>query len=59
MTRVTDLGVAIVSSLAAGGFALLGASVGDWRTRHRDRANFRTETALELAGMERHVRGDD
>jgi hypothetical protein len=56
---VTNLGVAIVSSLAAGGFALLGAGVGDWRTWHRDRANFRTETALELAGMERHVWGDD
>jgi hypothetical protein len=56
---VADLGVAIVSSVAAGGFALLGAGAGDWRTRRREKESFRTETALELAGMERHIWGDD
>lgn len=56
---MADIGVAIVSSLAAGGFALLGAGAADWRARRRDKANFKTETALELAGMERHIWGDD
>lgn len=56
---MADLGVAIVSSLGAGGFALLGAGVGDWRARRREKAAFKTETALELAGMERHVWGHD
>ena len=56
---MADIGVAIVSSLAAGGFALLGTGAADWRARRRDKANFKTETALELAGMERHVWGDD
>ena len=56
---MADLGVAIVSSVAAGGFALLGAGAGDWRARRREKQSFKTESALELAGMERHVWGDD
>jgi hypothetical protein len=56
---MADLGVAIVCSVAAGGFARLGAGAGDWRARRREKQSFKTETALELAGMERHVWGDD
>lgn len=51
--------VTVVSTLSAGGFALLGAGFADWRARRREHAAFKTESALELAGMERLVWGDD
>ena len=51
----SEIGVVIVSSIASGGFALLGVGLSDRRARRRARDEFRTETALELAGMERHI----
>lgn len=51
--------VTIVSTLSAGGFALLGAGFADGRARRREHSAFRTESALELADMERLVWGDD
>lgn len=51
----SEIGVAVVSSIASGGFALLGVGLSDPRARRRARDEFSTETALELAGMERHI----
>ena len=54
-----NVAVAIVSGLLAGGFALLGGAVTTWTATKRERSKFRTETALELAGMERLIWADD
>lgn len=56
---MADTAITIVSIVSAGSFALLGAELADRRARRRERASFRTETALELAAMERHIWGDD
>jgi hypothetical protein len=48
-----------ITSLSSGGFALLGVGVSNWMAARRERATFRTETVLELAGMERLVWGED
>jgi hypothetical protein len=55
----SDVGIAIVSSLSSGGFALLGVTLSDRRARRREREAFSQETALELAGMERHIWGGE
>jgi len=41
----------------AGGFALLGVGITNWRAGRREEADFRRETSLELAGMERLIWG--
>jgi hypothetical protein len=50
----SDLTIAI-TSVSSGGFALLGVVLANRLARSRERAAFRTETALELASMERLV----
>lgn len=51
--------IPVATGLLAGGFALLGVFVSNWTAARRERATFRTETALELPHMERLVWGDD
>ncbi|HEX9966858.1 MAG TPA: hypothetical protein VGB06_02820 [Solirubrobacterales bacterium] len=51
--------IAIISGALSGGFALAGVGVSSWIASRRQRAEFREETVLELAGMERLVWGDN
>ncbi len=53
------LQIALIAGLLSGGFALLGAMVNDWNARRRERQRFRTETALDLAELERLIWGDN
>jgi hypothetical protein len=49
----------VVTSVASGGFALLGVGVTNLTTARREQARFRTETALELASLERLIWGEE
>jgi hypothetical protein len=50
---------AVIAGGLSGGFALAGVGVNSWIATRREHAGFGRETALELAGMERLVWGDD
>jgi hypothetical protein len=50
---------ALIAGLLSGGFALGGVIATLWWQARREDARFRTETALELAELERLVWGDD
>jgi hypothetical protein len=54
----SNVEIAIVSGLLSGGFAVLGGAITTLTASRREVRNFRTETALELAGMERFVWGN-
>lgn len=55
----SDVTVAIVTAVSSGGFALLGVGFSSfWSNRH-EKSRFRTESVLELAGMERLIWGED
>jgi hypothetical protein len=56
---MVDVAITLVSTLSAGGFALLATQLSDRRVRRREEQAFRTETALELAGMERYIWVED
>jgi hypothetical protein len=45
----------LVASLASGTFALLGVGLSNLTAVRREQATFATQTALELADMERHI----
>src|SRR5690349_3862670 len=47
--------VALLTGLLSGGFALAGVGMNNWTTARRDRRRFQTETALELASIERFI----
>jgi hypothetical protein len=55
----SNVDIAIVTGVLSGGFALLGGAITTLTAGRRERRNFETETALELAGMERLVWGED
>jgi hypothetical protein len=55
---MSNSAVAIIAGALSGGFALAGVGVSNWLAGRRERAAFRRETALELAGMERLVWGE-
>jgi hypothetical protein len=55
----SNVTVPIVTAVSSGGFALLGVGVSSWWSGRREKARFRTESVLELAGMERLIWGED
>jgi hypothetical protein len=56
---MASTGALVITSLSAGGFALLGAGLNNWWGVQREKQAFRRESALELADTERMVWGDD
>ena len=56
---MASTGVLIASTLASGGFALLGVGFSNGLANRRERRNYRRETAMELADTERAIWQDD
>jgi len=52
---MASTGVLVASTLASGGFALLGVGLSNSLASRRERRNVRRETALELADTERDI----
>jgi hypothetical protein len=56
---MADATIALISGGLSGGFALAGVGLSNWTSARRERRVFGRESALELAGMERLIWGDN